>query len=269
MTLGTGNAADDPRVAIKPANMPGLFITGTGTDVGKTMATAALAGALTGLGVNVGICKPVATGCRPRGAGRPSMPPGDDDYDAPDAELAARAAGLSTDAAMLRYLSPLRFVAPTAAYVSARMEGRAIHYQRIADAMEYWRSHCDFLLVEGAGGFLAPIDDSPFVIADLAVQLALPLLVVTGIRLGTLNDTLLTVEAIRRRGLKLAGLVLNCIPEHTDLTMGCNIQDLPRFSQTPVVAALPEVKQWDHHTIPPELVDACTPFARQFIGQQR
>ena len=120
-------------IPITRCPIPGFFITGTGTDVGKTIVTAALAAAFHRLGARVGLCKPVASGC-PRIAGRGGdAGTGDDDLVAIDSLLAAASAGLDVaEAAVLRHLSPVRFAAAVSPHIAAHLEGRPTG----------WSSHC-------------------------------------------------------------------------------------------------------------------------------
>ena len=244
---------------------PGLFITGTNTDIGKTTVTAALAGALRRLNIRVGVCKAIATGC----SRRPERPVAevltDDDLISADALLAARMAGLDTsDETLLKVISPIRFFAPVSPHVASRMEQREPDWQRLAAAMTYWREHCDFLLVEGAGGWLVPLNSRLFTIADLATRLALPVVVVTGAYLGTLNHTSLTIEAIRTRNLPVAGLVANRVPIERDISVQSSLDELPSLMHTPMLAVLPDDPQVSPTFVPASFVDALEPFARQW-----
>jgi dethiobiotin synthetase len=230
---------------LHPYAGPGLFITGTGTEVGKTMVTAALAAAFQRMHVRVGICKPIASGC-PKKADRGNGPqlPADDDYVSPDAALTVRAAGLNpADEGLMRYASPLRYGAPTAPSVAARIEGRPPAWRRVEEALDWWQENCQVLLVEGAGGWYVPLDEHDFMIADLAAALRLPVLIVTRADLGAINETLLTVHAVQERNLAVAGLVINRVPPkgRRDVAVETNLQELPRLSGVPVRAVLAEL----------------------------
>ena len=262
---------------LQPYAGPGLFITGTGTDVGKTMVTAALAAAFQRMHLRVGVCKPVASGC-PKNAARgnePDRPLGDDDYVSPDALRTVRAAGLDpADEGLMRYASPLRFGAPTAPSVAARIEGRAPDWRRVETALDWWQENCQVLLVEGSGGWYVPLDGHDYMIADLAAALRLPVLVVTRADLGAINETLLTVHAIKERNLAVAGLVINRLPAagQRDVAMETNLQELPRLSGVPVRAVLPEFAASDlsevqvgaARGVPEALVEAMGAFAREW-----
>ena len=262
---------DHPRTRLGPFRGPGLFITGTGTDVGKTTVTAALAGALRRMHVRVGVCKPIASGC-PKDADRANHPGDiltDDDYLAPDAEIAAYAAGLDpTDPSLLPYIAPVRYGAPVSPRLAAEVEGRPTDWARVGAALDWWQENCDVLLVEGSGGWYVPLDQHDFMIADLAAALRLPVIVVTTAGLGTLNLTLLTVHAVRDRNLAVAGMVINQVPpEHQrDLALQSNLRELPRITGVPVRGTLPTIVGGMGARVSEVLVDRMMPFAREWWG---
>jgi len=254
-----------PRSILKPYRRPGLFITGTATDIGKTTVTAALAGAFHTLGVRVGICKPIATGCPIRPGLDHRTSPTDDDLLSPDIEISARAAGLGTvDQTLMRAMSPLRYAAPVSPHLAARVEQRPPNWHRVAEAFDFWEDSCDVLLVEGAGGWMVPLDDHDFTIADLATILHLPVIVVTNAQLGTLNYTHLTVSAVRQRGLVVGGLVINRVPAKRDLVISSNLEELPRFCAAPLRAVFAETGDIRSAGVPADFIESLAPFARQW-----
>ncbi len=271
MKTAKSNAVPEIEIAVNPKKIlsafgkPGLFITGTNTDIGKTTVTAALAGAFRRLNIRVGVCKAIASGCPKNPQRGQSEHLTDDDLLSPDAALAARMAGMdTTDEALLKVISPIRFAAPVSPHVAAQIEQREPDWQRLATALDYWRNHCDFLLVEGAGGWLVPLNRRLFTIADLAQILALPTVVVTGAYLGTLNHTSLTVESIRARNIVVAGLVANRVPIERDISIQSSLDELPHLMHTPMLAVLPEDLQVSPTHVPTNFVDAMEPFARQW-----
>lgn len=260
--------ADHPRSILQPYHRPALFITATGTDIGKSTVAAALAGALHNIGARVGTIKPVASGCQlrrelPRGA-----KPTDDDYNSLDAETAARAAKLDpTDEKLLPCLSPVRYATPTSPHIAARMEGRQPDWHRVAEAFDYWEENCDALIIEGVGGWRVPLDQYDFSVADLAATLHVPVVVVTQCRVGTLNDTLLTVDSIRQRGLVISGMVVNQVPENPDAIIRANLEELPRITGVAIRALLPQVDDGDGPVTGDalkRLTELMIPFARQW-----
>ncbi|MFE0434916.1 dethiobiotin synthase [Streptomyces nigra] len=200
--------------------MPVLMVTGTGTEVGKTVTTAAVAAAALASGRTVAMLKAAQTGVGP-----------DEDGDA--AEV-ARLAGPVTTAELARYPEPL---APATA---ARRAGRApVRPAEIAEAAAKLAAEHDLVLVEGAGGLLVRFDEAGGTLADAAELLAAPVLVVASAGLGTLNTTELTARELRRRRLDLLGVVIGSWPGEPDLASWCNVADLPEVSGAPLLGAVP------------------------------
>jgi dethiobiotin synthetase len=170
---------------------PGLFVTGTDTGVGKTVVACALARALRARGQDPGVMKPVETGVGPAG---------------PLDALALREAAGVRDS--LEEVCPQAFALPAAPAVAAEAEGRRVDLGRIRAAAAALRARHDLLLVEGAGGALVPLA-AGITMADLAGELGLPVLVVARGALGTINHTLLTLEALAEREIPLAGVVVS------------------------------------------------------------
>lgn len=255
---------DHPRTILRPYNAPGLFITATGTDIGKTTVTAALAACFRQLHVRTGIIKPFASGCPPlKTLTRP--PQSDDDYTCPDAEIVATAAGLDpADKSLLRYMAPVRYGAPVSPALASHLESRPPDWHRVAAALDYWQEEAELLLVEGAGGWYVPLDQSPrdFMIADFAAALRLPVLVVTTAQLGAINQTLLTVHAIQQRNLAVVGLVINRVPSTTnrDSAVASNLTEIPRLAGVPCRAILPDLNPAHPATLT-HFRDLLLPFA--------
>jgi dethiobiotin synthetase len=169
----------------------GLFVTGTDTGVGKTRVACALVAGLVGRGLDVGVMKPVETGVGAEG---------------PLDALALRTASGADDP--LDDVCPLRFALPAAPSVAAAREGRTVELAAVRAAFARQRARHAWLVVEGAGGLLVPLDER-LTMADLAGELGLPLLVVARASLGTINHTRLTLEAAEQRGLPVAGVVIS------------------------------------------------------------
>jgi len=203
---------------------PGLFFTGTDTGVGKTFVTAAVARLLRAQGRDVVVCKPVATGAR-RVGGR---------WLADDTVALAEAAGLAGD---WERVTPWAFPDPVAPPLAARRQGAALTLAAVAQAVRDRARPRAALLVEGVGGLLCPLTDEATV-ADLARDLALPLVVVARRSLGTLNHTLLTLEAARARGLAVAGVVVSETVPPEGLADETNVDELRRLG-VPVLAVAP------------------------------
>lgn len=208
--------------------VPGLFITGTDTGVGKTYVAACIARTLAGDGLRVGVYKPVASGCR-RVA---------DELVSDDAVELWEAAGRLGE---LSEVCPQRFAAPLAPPLAARAEGRQIDAALLRQGLQYWLDRADLVLVEGAGGLMSPLTDTEFA-ADLAFDFGFPLVVVAANALGVINQTLQTLitAATFREGLEVAGVVLNHPrpPSPDDLSLATNRAELERRSVPPILAEL-------------------------------
>jgi dethiobiotin synthetase len=174
-------------------NHRGIFITGTDTGVGKTLVTAALAACLMRRGLSVGVMKPIETGCRTSGAS------------GSDAARLYAAAGVTEP---VEAISPYRFADPLAPLDAARRAGRTIDLRRIVRAYRALAARYAFLLVEGAGGVMVPITSKADT-RDVIAQLGLSAVVVGRVALGTVNHTLLTLDALRHRKIPVLGVFLN------------------------------------------------------------
>src|SRR4051812_21331307 len=205
---------------------PGLFITGTGTGVGKTYVAAQLAAALRAAGKRVGVYKPVASGCELRNGELISA----------DALALWEAAGKP---GTLQQVCPQLFAAPLAPHLAARAEGKDVDRQKLRDGIEVWRTRSHVVLVEGAGGLMSPISDDDYN-ADLAAEFGYPLLVVAANVLGTINATLQTLIAARSfRKLRVAGVVLNSPAQlSNDASIATNADELRKRCEAPILATV-------------------------------
>ena len=173
---------------------PAYFLTGTDTEIGKTFTTCALLHQARLRGLQAAGLKPIAAGVDAQGR--------NDDV---ENIIAASNAGLSRE-----IINPYCFAPPIAPHIAALEAGCEIDFETISRACSTARQQADWLLVEGVGGFCVPLGTDKNS-ADLALHLALPVIMVVGMRLGCINHALLTAEAISFRGLKLAGWVANRI----------------------------------------------------------
>ncbi|HEY6002893.1 MAG TPA: dethiobiotin synthase [Anaeromyxobacter sp.] len=203
--------------------MRGLFVTGTDTGVGKTEVTCAL-----------------LEGARARGLDAVGMKPAQSGVDPSEPSDAERLAAASGGSEPLEAVCPYSFGPPLAPAVAARILGRQISFGRIVDAARSLAARHEAVLVEGAGGLLAPLTDAE-TYADLAAALGLPVLVVARAGLGTVNHTALTVEALRRRGLAVAGIVLNRAGPDDDPSVPTNAGEIARLTGVAPAALLPFV----------------------------
>jgi dethiobiotin synthetase len=199
-----------------------LVVTGTGTGVGKTVVTAALAALAVADGRRVAVVKPAQTGVV---AGEPG-----------DLDEVRRLVG---DHPGLTTVELARYPDPLAPATAAARAGRApLTMPEVADAVTRLSVGHELVLVEGAGGLLVPLGPT-FTLADLAVRLAAPVLVVASAGLGTLNHTALTTEALDARGLRCPGILIGDWPGEPDLAAECNLTDLPAVAGAPLLGRLP------------------------------
>lgn len=195
-----------------------LVITGTSTEVGKTITTAALAAAVMAGGLDVAVCKPAQTGVGPDDPG--------------DIDEVVRLAGVRTTAEVARFRDPL---APERA---ARNEGaQPVMLSDIVAAVG-GLAGSDLVLVEGAGGVLVRLA-ADLTILDVAAAIGARLLVVAAPGLGSLNHTELTVRAITAAGLDCVGVVIGSWPVEPDLAERSNLEDLPQVTGVPIVGKVP------------------------------
>lgn len=193
-----------------------LAVTGTGTEVGKTIVTAAIAA----------LCPDVVTVMKPAQTGLRLDEPG-------DVDVVKRLAPHVETMELVRYPEPL---APAAA---ARRSGiPTLGVPEVAEGIE--EADADLVLIEGAGGLLVRFSDEPVLtFADLLVQINAPAVLVTGAGLGTLNHTALTLEAMARRGIECVGLVIGSFPAAPDVACLSNLHDLQLLG-VPLAGILPE-----------------------------
>ncbi len=193
--------------------MPGIFVTGTDTEVGKTVIAGGLAAAFRAAGRKVGVMKPVSSG------------------DSNDASFLARCAGVELDADLM---NPVRLREPLCPLEAARLEGREIDLSRIVAAYRRLEDRFDVVVVEGVGGLMVPLTHDSLV-ADLIVRLDLPAIVVAAARLGTINHTLLTLRCAQEYGVDVIGIIVNrCVPEPEDPVEVSSLKSIAEFATDPV-----------------------------------
>ncbi|HKR50119.1 MAG TPA: dethiobiotin synthase [Pseudonocardiaceae bacterium] len=198
-----------------------LVVTGTGTGVGKTVVTSAIAALAVAAGRRVAVLKPAQTGI---------------DVDQPgDVDEVRRLAGASVTCRELA-----RFPDPLAPATAARRAGLPpVTPSAVAAAARELAAEHDLVLIEGTGGLLVPLDNSGATLTDVAAALTAPVVVVAAAGLGTLNHSALTAEALRTRGLRGVGVVIGAWPAEPDLAAQCNLIDLPAVTGLPLLGALP------------------------------
>lgn len=240
-------------------DVPGIFITATDTNVGKTVIAAGLTAALRSLGVNAVYFKAVQSGC----------PEENGHLIATDARLAQSLAGLAEPLTML---TPVVLKLPLAPAVAAAQAGLTIKLEVIAQAYRALASRYDFLVVEGAGGLYVPLVDNNFLVLDLARWLNLPVLVVARPGLGTINHTVMTVKTLEQAGVPVVGIILNQYPEHPNLATRTNPEIIEAISGRPILAKVPVMADLESEPGKAALITALqtiftTPAWRQLVGK--
>ncbi|MBK8480944.1 MAG: dethiobiotin synthase [Proteobacteria bacterium] len=249
--------------------MRGLFVVGTDTGVGKTIVTGALAAALRARGQRVAVMKPVETGCPPDPEATATIDglPGAATPEAraalarlhalvgpapitiatrtpPEALTPSDALHLMRLAdchAKLSLVNPYRYAPAVAPAVAAELADRPIDLEHLLASLHALAAEAEVTLVEGAGGLLVPLNGKEL-LADFVAQTGLPALIVGRSALGTINHCLLTLEALKQRGVPIAGIVLNRLTPRPSPDEAANPQQLERFAGPIVRGVLPYFK---------------------------
>jgi len=239
----------------------GWFVTGTDTGAGKTVVAAALVAALNAVGLRTTAFKPVVTGLEPASAPPSGANPTRDPLDhadragaapwPPDHELLGAAAGIAADG-----VSPLRFGPPVSPHLAAQLAGTAIEPAALVAAARTAADGADAIVVEGVGGLLVPLTLG-YSVRDFARELGLPVLVAARPGLGTINHSLLTVEAARAVGLEVRAVVVTPWPAEPSVMERSNAEAVRRLGRV-------EVLTLAHVTLPEPaaLAAAGEPLAR-------
>ncbi len=208
--------------------MTAIFITGTGTDVGKTFIAAGLIRTLRSAGRPVGGVKPVATGFDPAALADS------------DTGILLAALGRPSTLAEIERMSPFRFAAPLAPDMAAKRENRSLDFDALVDfCRRAIASNNGTLLIEGVGGVMVPLDERHTVL-DWMAALDLPLLVVAGSYLGSISHTLTCLDVVARRGLAIKALVINETPAST-VPMSDTMATLAQFAPDIAIVPLPRL----------------------------
>jgi dethiobiotin synthetase len=211
----------------------GLFVTGTDTEVGKSVLAASICAALAARGERVAAFKPALTGL--------DETPGDWPR---DHELLAAAANAGQSA---EDVAPYRFGPPLSPHLAAELAGEPIEPRRLMEAAEAAAQGVDWLICEGVGGLLVPLTPG-YLVRDLAIDLAMPLVVAARTGLGTINHTLLTIGSARTAGLTVAGVAMTPWPEHPERIELSNRETVGRLGGVAVAGLA--------HTDPDSLAEA-------------
>ena len=210
-------------------NIPrGIFITGTDTDVGKTVATAALACCMERSGNEVTVIKPFQTGT------------GEDGF--LDIEFIYKALGRGFD---LEEVCPVRLIKPLSPHTAAEIEKTEINISSVISSLkEKFSDASGTVLYEGAGGLLVPITNN-YYMSDFTKDMGLQLIIVSRPGLGTLNHTLLTIEHAKKIGLQILGIIICNYPQNPDLAESLNINTLKQLTDVDIIGVIPSIKGLD------------------------
>jgi dethiobiotin synthetase len=227
---------------INPISIPGLFITGTDTGVGKTVIAGAIAQWFARRGVTVAVSKPIATGCARQREGLVSE----------DAEFLASCAESRHP---LELICPQRYEEPLAPGVAADRAQEPVDWALIDRSLQQMCATSGVIIVEGVGGVAVPLADQVTVL-NLAHWLRLPTIVVARPGLGTINHTLLTLGALRSAGIEVAGVVINRYPaEDAGLAEETNADAIEKWGGVPVLCVVPD-EPVKRSSVPVEISDA-------------
>jgi dethiobiotin synthetase len=210
--------------------MKGIFLTGTDTDIGKTTIATSMASLLRKKGVDVGVMKPFATGDRVYSS----------KYKSKDSALLARAAQVKDPD---EEINPFFYSIPTAPFTAAKMQSEKEPI--VEDAVRIYRQLAakhDFMIVEGIGGIMVPLTKKQYV-AHFAKLLDLPIMIVAGCKLGTINHTLLTVKVCDDFGLNVLGIIINGLPVKASLLKRQTIETISELSKLKILSVVPFAKK--------------------------
>ncbi|HLR69517.1 dethiobiotin synthase [Virgibacillus alimentarius] len=208
--------------------MKGFFITGTDTDVGKTLISSGLAAIFKEKNMDIGVYKPLLSGASRY---HPNS----------DTSLLKEMAQTKLSNASI---TPFQFKEPLAPYVAAKLEGRSIYLE---DVVAHWKKiqkKHDYFIVEGAGGISVPLGED-FLVSHLIQELQLPIIIVARSDLGTFNHTFLTVQYAKEMKLNIAGIIINGIDDPPNLAEKTNPNLIESFCKVPILGILPKMQVVD------------------------
>ena len=219
--------AFDP-IMLQPVPIPGILVTGTDTGIGKTVIAGGIANWFRRQGNRVAVLKPAGSGCVRRREGLVSE----------DAEFLAHRADASHP---LDVICPVRYAEPLAPAIAAERAKQPLDWTVIDRSITTMSNASDVMIVEGVGGLMVPMDPK-HTFLDVAKWLKLPTVVVARPNLGTINHTLLTVNALREAGVKVAGVVINRYPaQSADVAAETNPRAIEKWGRVPVLGVVPDV----------------------------
>lgn len=225
---------------LSPITIPGLFVTATDTEVGKTVISGAIANYFLRQGARVAVSKPIATGCVHRREGWVSE----------DAEFLASCADARFP---LDVICPQRYREPLAPVVAADRAQQPLDWSAIDRSLKMMTRQSDVIVVEGIGGILVPLDHEHTTL-DLAQWLKLRAVVVARPNLGTINHTLMTLRTLREAGVAVAGVVINRYPaESASVAEETNPRYIEKYGKVPILAIVPDEPVFKRPPLPPSI----------------
>jgi len=225
---------------LSPITIPGLFVTATDTEVGKTVISGAIANYFLRQGARVAVSKPIATGCVHRREGWVSE----------DAEFLASCADARFP---LDVICPQRYREPLAPVVAADRAQQPLDWSAIDRSLKMMTRQSDVIVVEGIGGILVPLDHEHTTL-DLARWLKLRAVVVARPNLGTINHTLMTLRTLREAGVAVAGVVINRYPaESASVAEETNPRYIEKYGKVPILAIVPDEPLFKRPPLPPSI----------------
>ncbi|MFQ5965163.1 MAG: dethiobiotin synthase [Candidatus Scalinduaceae bacterium] len=198
----------------------GIFVTGSDTGVGKTVVAGAIAAAIKEQGLDVGVMKPVSTGAKVIGRKLVSE----------DAMYLKKIIGCTDDDDLV---NPIRLSPASAPTLAATETGITLDLDKVWDAFKQLRSKHEFVVVEGIGGLMVPVDDNHLV-ADMILKMDLAIVVASKHSLGSINHTLLTVECAKNRNIRVKGIIINMLRDGKEF-----VEEIRKFSSVPVLGTIP------------------------------
>ena len=228
---------------LSPLNIPSLFITGTDTGIGKTVIAGAVANWFRRRRFRVAVCKPAATGCVKRREGLVSE----------DAEFLAHCADAPHP---LDVICPQRYVEPLAPAIAAERAKEPLDWTAIQRSLDIMSRDSEVMIIEGVGGLMVPMD-AKFTVLDMMQWLGTSAVIVARPALGTINHTLLTVNALKNAKVSVAGVVINRYPaESAGVAEETNPRAIEKWGRVPVLSIVPQVAAPIGLNLPADIVAA-------------
>lgn len=236
--------------------MQGVFVTGTGTGVGKTLVAAGLLKAFRDSGVCALPVKPVQTGCLEI----------DGRLSAPDLEFSLRMAELEPDGDLLDLMCPFRYTSACSPHLAGRLCGNHPDVGTAIGKMSQLWNSCDFLVAEGAGGILVPLNDNEKML-DLMIELEWPVVLVTRGDLGTINHSLLSIEVLKNAGLQITAVVVNHLTKNISIVTRDNPRAIAEYGGVSMTVEIPHMRNPGESGVNPSFMKIMSDLIRSIVEQ--